>query len=122
MNTEIPVIDLFAGPGGLGEGFSSYKERGRNPFSINLSIEKDYSAYRTLRLRSFFRKIPFGKLRHAYIQFAKSARSEKDEHILYSHFPWADQAVNNEAFCKELGGLNFPQSELDKLIDKKINT
>ena len=52
----IPVIDLFAGPGGLGEGFSSLRSgRGNRPFRITLSIEKDPRAHATLRLRSFVR-------------------------------------------------------------------
>ena len=38
----IPVIDLFAGPGGLGEGFSSItRPDGTRAFKIQLSIEKD---------------------------------------------------------------------------------
>ena len=38
----VPVIDLFAGPGGLGEGFSSVvDENGNRVFDIKLSIEKD---------------------------------------------------------------------------------
>jgi len=49
----IPIIDLFAGPGGLGEGFSAYKSEGAS-FKIKLSIEKDAAAHKTLRLRSFF--------------------------------------------------------------------
>src|SRR5688572_16411070 len=52
----IPIIDLFAGPGGLGEGFSSVKTKGDYFFDIKLSIEKDPIAYTTLKLRSFFRK------------------------------------------------------------------
>ena len=41
----IPVIDLFAGPGGLGEGFSSVEDRpGSARFRIALSVEKDPSA------------------------------------------------------------------------------
>ncbi len=45
----IPVIDLFAGPGGLGEGFSSIRdEKGEKVFKISLSIEKDIIAHKTL--------------------------------------------------------------------------
>jgi DNA (cytosine-5)-methyltransferase 1 len=51
----IPVIDLFAGPGGVGEGFSAGRT---NVFKIALSIEKDRTARETLRLRSFFRQFP----------------------------------------------------------------
>lgn len=52
----IPVIDLFAGPGGLGEGFSSVRDAaGRPVFDVALSIEKDPFAVQTLRLRTFFR-------------------------------------------------------------------
>jgi len=41
----IPVIDLFAGPGGLGEGFSSVEEpSGAARFRIALSVEKDPAA------------------------------------------------------------------------------
>ena len=53
---SIPIIDLFAGPGGLGEGFSSYKNSGLTPFEIALSIEKDPVAHQTLKLRSFTRQ------------------------------------------------------------------
>jgi site-specific DNA-cytosine methylase len=55
----IPVIDLFAGPGGLGEGFSSILDPDRNPlFSLKVSAEKDVTAHKTLSLRSLYRKFP----------------------------------------------------------------
>lgn len=47
------VIDLFAGPGGLGEGFAS-TDNG-NVFNIVVSAEMESSAHRTLTLRAFFR-------------------------------------------------------------------
>lgn len=54
--TSIPVIDLFAGPGGLGEGFASYSAKGASgAFRIGLSVEKDEVAHRTLTLRAAFR-------------------------------------------------------------------
>ena len=55
--TKIPIIDLFAGPGGLGEGFMSLKnDQGNSIFDIKLSIEKDINAHKTLTLRSFYRQ------------------------------------------------------------------
>src|SRR5207253_7068043 len=54
---EIPIIDVFAGPGGLGEGFSRLRDAaGNHPFHIALSIEKEAFAHRTLLLRSFYRQ------------------------------------------------------------------
>jgi site-specific DNA-cytosine methylase len=53
----IPVIDLFAGPGGLGEGFSALTPPGGSPvFRMRLSIKKDPVAHKTLELRAFFRQ------------------------------------------------------------------
>jgi DNA (cytosine-5)-methyltransferase 1 len=51
----IKIVDLFAGPGGLGEGFSSYLDG--KAFRIIVSAEMEKSAHATLRLRSFFRAI-----------------------------------------------------------------
>ena len=57
MASAFPIVDLFAGPGGLGEGFSAFRDRrGRQPFRIALSVEKEPSAFETLRLRSFLRQ------------------------------------------------------------------
>ena len=44
------VVDLFAGPGGLGEGFSSVLTgKGRRKFKIVLSVEKDKYSRETLK-------------------------------------------------------------------------
>lgn len=53
LNKPIQVVDLFAGPGGLGEGFTS--SGGGNRFEIVVSAEKDPKAWQTLRLRAFYR-------------------------------------------------------------------
>lgn len=51
---SVPVIDLFAGPGGLGEGFSRLN---RVPFRVAVSVEKDGMAYETLRMRAAHRHL-----------------------------------------------------------------
>ena len=49
-NKQIPIIDLFAGPGGLGEGFTSVVDENNNRFfKIALSIEKDEFAHKHSR-------------------------------------------------------------------------
>jgi DNA (cytosine-5)-methyltransferase 1 len=50
----VPVIDLFAGPGGLGEGLS---RASRVDFRTVISIEKDEMAACTLRLRAAHRAL-----------------------------------------------------------------
>lgn len=56
FHRPIPVIDLFAGPGGLSEGFASLRTPSGNPcFEVCLSIENDEAAHRTLELRAFVR-------------------------------------------------------------------
>jgi DNA (cytosine-5)-methyltransferase 1 len=47
------VIDLFSGPGGLGEGFAAFD--GGSAFEIAVSAEMERSAHTTLILRAFFR-------------------------------------------------------------------
>ena len=100
----IPVIDLFAGPGGLGEGFSSLKDSNGNPvFQTVLSIEKDEQAHRTLRLRSYVRKIlaTHGKLPLVYLRYMKEPSEESFEALKnFSPKLWAEADV--EALCAEL--------------------
>jgi len=50
------IVDLFAGPGGLAEGFSAYRVNGNQVFDVRLSVEKEASAFATLRLRAFVRR------------------------------------------------------------------
>ncbi|MEB4802145.1 DNA cytosine methyltransferase [Acinetobacter soli] len=78
---EINVIDLFAGPGGLGEGFFSFQANDKTfPYKSLCSIEKDMYAHSTLRLRSFYRKIIQNKkeLPKEYFEYIQG-------HCLYPH-------------------------------------
>ena len=68
----IPVEDLFAGPGGLGEGFSRWRGRdGESVFEIRLSIEMDPGAHPTLLIRSFFRQFDPANIPASYYQFLR---------------------------------------------------
>lgn len=99
----VPIIDLFAGPGGLGEGFASLQGHKRQPFfEIALSIEKDAVAHRTLTLRAVFRRLRGTKdVRHYYSYI----RGEIDE-AAFRRIPAVASAFEHaatEARCLELG-------------------
>lgn len=95
-----PVVDLFAGPGGLGEGFSAFcDERGHRPFRITLSVEKEESAFETLCLRSFLRQFN-GELPKEYYDFINTGSAEPDWEKLY---PAAWRAAHDEVLRLELG-------------------
>lgn len=79
----IPVIDIFAGPGGLGEGFSSITdEHGNRIFNIRLSIEKDEIAHQTLCLRSFYRQFKKEDVPEIYYSFIKENDLKKQAKLL----------------------------------------
>ena len=113
----IPVIDLFAGPGGLGEGFSS-KLSNERPFRIGVSIEMDTHAHRTLSLRAFFRyfKHEGRPIPQEYYQYLADQISRQD---LEKAYPIEWKAAYAEALCAELGK---DEPEHQQLIDKKIAT
>ena len=62
----IPVVDVFAGPGGLNEGFSSVMRGGEPVFRIAASFEKEPRAVETLMLRSAVRELSEGELPRDY--------------------------------------------------------
>src|SRR5215467_837455 len=95
----IPVIDLFAGPGGLSEGMASYCLGKYKPFSIRLSIEKEAWAHQTLELRAFFRQ--FGsRVTEDYYRFL---RGELSRDQLFQRHPAERDAAKAEARHAELG-------------------
>lgn len=56
MTQSFGLVDLFAGPGGLSEGFLAARGHGTGArISGRLSVEMDSHAVRTLRLRNFLR-------------------------------------------------------------------
>ena len=101
MTRVVPVVDLFAGPGGLAEGFSACRRPdGRRRYRIALSIEKDPVAHRSLRLRAFLRKFATG-FPPEYYDFLNGVVPEEPDWAKLYPGRWAPAC--DEARCLELG-------------------
>ena len=109
---KVPIIDLFAGPGGLAEGFSSLvDDENERYFNVKLSIEKDPHARETLKLRSFVRQFPFRTLPNEYYKFL---RQEITLNQLYESYPDESREADVEAWEATLGETS--EAEIDKRI------
>jgi DNA (cytosine-5)-methyltransferase 1 len=116
----IPVIDLFAGPGGLGEGFSSLlNDEGQRVFTIKLSIEKDAHAHQTLVLRAFFRQFAKDQRPNAYYDYVTGRISAVQ---LFKAYPKAAEAAAREAWCAELGSTSTPDTEIDRRLKEALGS
>lgn len=95
------MVDLFAGPGGLGEGFSSFQTKAgdRRPFRLAVSIEKDPLARETLKLRAFRRQ--FDSEPDAY---RRLRCGELSVAAVYEAHPREARAAEGEAVRLELSG------------------
>lgn len=118
---SIPVIDLFAGPGGLGEGFSSLIDpsTGDRRFRIGLSVEKEPTAHRTLQLRAFFRAFSPGRVPDAYYDYIRG-HIRRDALFDDPRFRSEAEEARAEAICAELGATN--ERELDRRIKAALGS
>jgi DNA (cytosine-5)-methyltransferase 1 len=101
---NIKVVDIFAGPGGLGEGFASFcstNKQCRQPFKIVLSAEKESSAHRTLTLRAFYRR--FGSTKLVPEQYYQIVRGELVPGQLTGSLAHEWEEAEHEALLLELG-------------------
>lgn len=116
MSATFGVVDLFAGPGGLGEGFASFIEDGIAPFRIGISVEKEASAHRTLTLRAFLREYRerHGALPKPFIDFHAGLIEEPDWSEIDSG---AWEMAIDEALCLELGS-SAAATAIDSAIAK----
>ena len=106
------VVDLFAGPGGLAEGFSSFVAGdGSQPFKVVMSVEKDPIAHQTLRLRSFLRQFE-GQLPDAYYDWIEQGGVQPDWSRLHP--------VQWRAACEEAQNLTMGVAEDDATIVRKL--
>lgn len=100
------IIDLFAGAGGLSEGF---RQEG---CEIVAHVEMDKSACNTLRTREAFYYLKENNLLHIYIDYLLKSIT-RDE--LYSNIP---QAVLNRVIEEEISNKTIPVifSRIDDLL------
>ena len=118
QRSKIPVIDLFAGPGGLCEGFSSIvDENGFPRFGVKVSIEKDPVAHRTLMLRALFRKFPKGNAPGSYYEYVRGGMT-REEFLSHPEIKDAAEEASKEARCAELGAT--PHETIDAWIKEGI--
>ena len=104
----IPVVDVFAGPGGLSEGLSAVVADGRSPgFDVVLAIEKDEYACETLRLRSFLRQFRTKRVPEDYY---RAVRGELSLEKLYDRHGAHAGVANARIWKAELGS---PKTSLD---------
>jgi DNA (cytosine-5)-methyltransferase 1 len=101
LQYPIPVVDIFAGPGGLSEGFSALRDKDNHQiFRICISIEKDDNAHNTLLLRSFFRQFSRTDVPDEYYQYL---RGGIDRNTLFTNYPDQARKAAEEACHLELG-------------------
>lgn len=111
MPSSFQVVDLFAGPGGLAEGFSAYRDHsGEAPFHVTLSVEKNHAAHSTLRLRAFLRQ--FDDFPPEYYDCLNSGRPLPD---------WSQSYEGEwQTACEEARLLELGTPAAAKIIDDHV--
>ncbi|MDK8465389.1 DNA (cytosine-5-)-methyltransferase [Marinobacter sp. SS13-12] len=122
MTDTIRIIDLFAGPGGLGEGFSEYQtDTGSFPFKIVASVEKEQSAHKTLTLRAFYRQFRGRKVPDAYYKYLSTNEKRSAEEFFSEKCPeeWAAAKQETLGGPKALGSEDHEEifSEIERAIE-----
>lgn len=118
----IGIIDIFAGPGGLGEGFSCFEPKAEyRPFRIGVSAEMEQSAHSTLRLRAFYRLLREreGSMPRQYLAYlqATAAGTAQPPQIYFSEGPL--RLLWEEAAAEALN-LTLGEPEHNKALYERI--
>ena len=112
MSSKYAVVDLFAGPGGLSEGFAQVRDRDSDPFyKIVLSVEKEPSAHKTLTLRSMVHQLDNDELNKYWSLLNSGFRGDDWSQI--SPEKWED--AQDTALRLELG-----TPEAESIINDRI--
>lgn len=110
------LVDVFAGPGGLGEGFLSRTDsKGAPRFKSALSVEKNADAHATLTLRHFVRKFGTTEFPEDYYSYLAGAITLED---LYALHPYEHAAAVDSARQITLGEGSHTQ--IKRLLNEKL--
>ena len=112
------MIDLFAGPGGLGEGLTALRtKQGNSAFHSIVSIERDDHAHNTLTLRHFFRMFHPDMLPDAYYEYIAGWICKDD---LISQFPVQWKEAQSSSLRISLGSENH--LHVKSVIERRLKT
>jgi DNA (cytosine-5)-methyltransferase 1 len=98
---DIAVIDLFAGPGGLGEGFGTWQnQKSGFPFDVRLSIEMEMKACETLKVRHLHHALMRRRggrtlCRELYLELLSNGM---DSAIEKFHDIWEEERIEDTVF------------------------
>ena len=107
MTTKLNYIDLFAGSGGLSEGF---KQAGFNPIA---HVEMDANACDTLKTRAAYHYLNENNKTNIYFEYLKS--KEKNKEDLWDKIP---QHLIEAVINKEIKSETIP--EIFQAVDKAL--
>lgn len=111
-----PVVDVFAGPGGLGEGFAALRGKSYSSrFESVVAIERDESAHQTLLLRHFLRRFPYEQLPDDYYRYLKG---DIDHDELYRNHNDEYQEAKKSALRLSLGPETH--AEVKRIISRRL--
>ena len=112
MTMPVPVVDIFAGCGGLGEGFSRKRPNGRFPFDVKLSIESEAAPIKTLQLRSFYHQFRSTEVPEDYYKYL---RGEIDREEMFVRHARESNAALERCLQAELGNPELEQEVHDSI-------
>ncbi|MFK3788633.1 DNA cytosine methyltransferase [Pseudomonas piscis] len=112
----IQIVDLFAGPGGLGEGFASSGDGNR--FETVVSAEMDPIARETLKLRAFYRllKLKNPARLNDYYDFCNGITDKPFSAASETQWIEADGEARRITLGSEAG-----DNELDAILDAHLD-
>ena len=109
----IGIVDVFAGCGGLSEGFSRLNRNGTFPFDVRLHIEKEKAPIRTLHLRTFYHQFRESETPDSYYAYV---RGQIDREDLFRNHPAEASEAERRCLQVELGN---PETDAE-MVNQRI--